>query len=615
MSDQRVWAEQEPQPPAPTGPGFVRTSRYVEMTDGVRLATDLYLPDPLPEDARLPTVLVLTPYVRSLALADDDGDPALDGVRYDGGGWGPGLARHGFAVMVVENRGAGASFGRRTLGDRPDGGRDDVDIVEWVIGQPWSNGLVGATGISAPGMAALFLLTAKHPAVRAVAPLWTAFDVFAASRPGGTPIQAFVTSLGEAVRAFDQNRVRELMAQTDPATARLVTGLRPVDEDTDGSLLAAAIGEHESSSYVYDDIIAVTYRDERMPTADADVSVNSWSPSRDLPALLASGAAIYCYAGWYDGAFGRDLVNLYATIADTGPHHLIVGPWGHGGKTYASPLVKGVRPTDFDHAAELAAFFDRHLRGDAAPPDDDRPRVRYFTMGEERWRTAEHWPLPSATRRRWSLADHGTLIDTTSSAASSAGTTSEGAWDEYDVDFEAGSGSTSRYSRSGTPVRYPDRAGPDRRLLTYTSDPLEEDLEITGHPVATLHLSADAEDYLVITYLEDVTPDGEVHMVTEGVLRGLFRAPSRLEPPYWTAGPYRHFTRDEASPVAPGKVDEITFDLYPTSWRFRRGHRIRLAIAGADADQLGRVPAEGGVRLRVHRDALRPSSIALPVVA
>ena len=598
-SDRRVWETQRR--PAERYDGFVRTSRYVALSDGIRLATDLYLPEGLPAGKRVPTILILTPYIRSLELEPDVGPP-LDALAYDSGGWGPGLSRYGYAVLVVESRGAAASFGRRSVPARDDDGRDDVEIVDWVITQPWSNGLVGATGISAPGMAALNLLTAKHPAVRAVAPLWTSFDVFAATHPGGLPISTFVTDLGDDMRSLDQNRLKEVYASKMPAAAAVIRGLRRVDEDPDGRLLAEAVAGHVDNYYVDADVLSVTYRDEPMPQAGTGTSIADFSPATVLGDIQASGAAVFCYAGWFDGAFCRDLVNLYRNVRDNPGSKLLIGPWGHGGRTYTSVTVKTEqRPAEFEHAAELACFFDAHLRDE--PVADDDPPVRYFTMGADEWRSAQTWPLPRTGTTDLYLDAGGALSGVAPDAAGA---------DPYRVDFEVGSGRFSRWARSMLPVLHADRADVDQRLLTYTGPVLGEPLEVTGHPLARLYVESSAPDFALIVYLEDVAEDGTVRAVTEGLARGMFRSVGTA--PYVTVGPGRSYTQDESAPVTPGEVVEVVFDLLPLSYVFPAGHRVRVAVAGADADQFARVPASGDVTLTVHRGAAHRSVLELPTV-
>src|SRR5690606_20368685 len=141
--------------------------------------------------------------------------------------------------------------------------------------------------------------------------------------------------------------------------------------------------------------------------------------------------------------------------------------------------------------------------------------------------------------------------------------------------------------------------------------PLERAREVTGHPLVTIYASwDDADDGHLFVYLEDVAPDGRVAYVTEGQLRACFRrrgGPSPCE----SSAPLRRFHRADAVPLTPDVVEEIAFDLLPISWLFRRGHSIRLAIAGADRDHFTTLSPR---TFRVHHGPTHPSRVDLPLV-
>jgi putative CocE/NonD family hydrolase len=117
----------------------------------------------------------------------------------------------------------------------------------------------------------------------------------------------------------------------------------------------------------------------------------------------------------------------------------------------------------------------------------------------------------------------------------------------------------------------------------------------------------------VFAYLEDVAPDGRVTYLGEGQLRALHRAVSEAAPPYPVIGPYHTFHRADGAPLVPGTPTELTFALHPLSVRLEAGHRLRVAVAGADSDTFARIPAEGPLELEVHHGGAYPSRIALPI--
>ena len=160
---------------------------------------------------------------------------------------------------------------------------------------------------------------------------------------------------------------------------------------------------------------------------------------------------------------------------------------------------------------------------------------------------------------------------------------------------------------------YPDRAQEDRKLLVYDSSPLDSDLEITGSPMLTLEMSSTTTDGALHAYLEDVSPEGRVTYLDEGMLRVLDR--QEVDPkslPYTPLGPAHSFLRKDAEPLTPGEPARIHLSLYPTSVLLRKGHRLRVALAGADASVFQRYPKEGTPTWTVYREAQRASFIEWP---
>ena len=208
----------------------------------------------------------------------------------------------------------------------------------------------------------------------------------------------------------------------------------------------------------------------------------------------------------------------------------------------------------------------------------NEPAIHYFTMGEERWKKAVTWP-PQSTPTSYYLAVENRLHQ----QAPVANIGSE----EYTVDPTVGTGHQTRWDTlvgKSLTDPYPDRTTQDRKLLSYTSSPLKHDIEVTGHPILTLFLSSTTNDATIFAYLEDVDSQGQVSYVTEGELRALHRKLSVSNSDRLDGLPYRTFKRRDAFPLKPGEVAMLVFDFLPTSYQFKTGHRIRLALAGADKD-------------------------------
>src|SRR3954464_12337722 len=192
----------------PTKPQSV----YVTMRDGCRLAVDVYLPQTTGADAptRWPTVLILTPYYRRFAVSESNRpvEAAPGPAKFRDL-----LVPRGYALVVVDVRGTGASFGTRDSFRSPTEREDYREIADWVARQPWSDGAIGATGISYVGAAAIFLASTGHPAVKAIAPLFAVWDTWRDHFfPGGVLLNQLAKGYDELMVAMDHDR-RDLIGK------------------------------------------------------------------------------------------------------------------------------------------------------------------------------------------------------------------------------------------------------------------------------------------------------------------------------------------------------------------------------------------------------------------
>ena len=580
---------------------FQRTSKYLTMPDGVKIAVDVYLPDGIEPGQKIPTILHQTRYWRAIeyrwliSLFKDDRPRGIIGNYAER------FLQHGYAWVDVDVRGSGASFGTRPVAYSPEEIKDGAEIVDWIIAQPWSNGKVGAMGISYSGGTAEMLLVNQHPAVKAVAPMFSGFDLYSEiAFPGGIHLTWFTETWSQINNRLDHNQL-----PFGGWVANLfVRGVRPVDGDTDQHLLSLALQEHETNWSPYREASGIIFRDDPPPSRQA-INIDALSTQTFANEIAKSGAAIYSYSGWFDGGYQLAAIKRYLRHQQPS-HRLILGPWDHGGKRQISPYAIGT--AQFDHAQELIKFFNQHLKDDQTGTHNEHP-IQYYTMGAERWNTSAHWPPPSTPTHLYFHEDSQLSVERTQTPSPP---------DRYQVDPTAGTGKHSRWNTLvGISLKdpYPDRQERDKKLLVYTTDPLPEDLEVTGHPIATVYLSANTKDTTLFVYLEDVTPEGEVHYVTEGELRALHRtwqpAKARTEPAL--SIPNRTYRRADAAPLTPGEVVPLTLDLLPVSYEFKKGHRIRVALAGADKDHFQLLDGPSPT-WQIWHTSDQPSHIELPVV-
>ncbi len=581
-------ATQQPAPlgscaaPAGNVPDIERRSSYIPMEDGVRLAIDVFLPKGLAAGTRLPTILVSTRYWRGA-----EGQPVGPMEKF----W----LSHGYAYAYADVRGTGASYGQWFYPWAPREVKDIGGIVAWVAAQPWSDGQVGSIGTSYTGNTAQLVGASGNPAVKAVVPRFMDFDVYAdLTYPGGVVNEMLIRDWGKMVYAMDMNKV-------DGAP----NGVRRVGGDTDGRLIAAAVKDHQGNPPLFSSMDGINYRDDVVPAFGG--ASNDMSGTYRLRTEIERAAVpIFGWASWLDAGTSQGLVNRFMNWSN--PQIVVVGPWSHGGGNHTSPFRPAATPTEptsLVQNEQAACFFDQYLRGKAN--GFGGKLMIYYTLGEEKWKSTAVWPVKGTRMTRYYFGAGNKL--------SSNRPGGEGS-DDYRVDFDVSTGTNNRWytQLSGQDVVYEERSGQDGRMLTYTSEPLAKDLEVTGQGIVTLSLATTATDGNFIVYLEDVSPEGKSTYVAEGLFRGLHRKISTEAPPYRTLYPYHSFKKQDGAPMVPGQRTTLTFQLIPTSVLFKTGHRIRVAVAGADKDTFQRVPSKGDVKLTVDRSASAGSFIELPVV-
>jgi uncharacterized protein len=585
------------------------TSQYVKMRDGVEIAVTLALPPDLKVGERVPVLMRTTRYWRApqigwilrmlVALHQANYPLELEDrqAAY--------FHQRDFAVLVVDARGSGASGGSRAMEWSPAEVADMGEVAAWAAKQPWSNGRVGTFGISYDGNAAELAAVSNQPAIRAVMPLYDNFDVLWAIQAGGVSLSRQIQEWSDVVAAMDRNDV--CGAAEDKGwncwRDRLVTpGVGPVDADPHGRHLGELVSQHHNVN-VAEAVSKVEFRDDRV----GSFKLEDISPSGLRAQIEALRVPIMVWSGWLDGGGGEHALTRYRNFSN--PQVVVIGPLSHGGGFNVDPFAPNHTPpipsTEEQFKME-ADFFDRVLRNDAPPVIESS--IQYYTMGEGQWHTTKIWPPAGLSEERLYFGDHNALNAEAPSAANAS--------DSYAVDFTTSTGNQNIWATGlgGGDVVYPDRAAEDKKLLLYTSAPLETDLEITGTPVLTIEMSSTTSDGALHAYLEDVSSEGRVTYVDEGILRIIDR--KEVDPkslPYEPLGPAHSFLRKDAEPLTPGEPARIRFSFFPTSLVLREGHRIRIALAGADASVFQRYPASGTPTWTVYREAARASFVDLPV--
>jgi uncharacterized protein len=519
--------------PLPTTPRVdVERGIRLPAPDGVELLTDLYLP--LPMEPR-PAVLIRTPYGRA-------------------GAWGllgRAFAERGYHVVLQSCRGTFGSGGEITFSAEAGDGRAAAD---WIVRQRWSNGEIGTFGPSYLSFVQWALASTHPPQLKAMAIQIMSADRSRSFYPGGAFALDNALTWTYLMSHQEGSRVSGLLAQarSQRALAPAFLHLPLLDAD----VLAAG---HE-----------VPYYRSWLEHEPGD---EFWRALDFTPLLREHRVPTSFVGGWYD-YFLPYLLEDFRALAEAGTDtQLVVGPWPHAS---LGGILAGFR--------EGLAWLDVHLRGQQARRAP--ARVRIDVMGEGGRRQLAAWP-PPATARRWHLQPGGGLAEMPPAP-------SEPDSLRYDpADPTPAVGGTSLSSNAGPRDNRALEARAD--VLTYTTAPLEEDLEVIGPVSAELHVASSTEHLDVFVRLCDVEPGGRSVNVCDGIQR-----------------------------CGPGTGPPVRVDLWPTAHRFARRHRVRLQVSGGAHPRFARNlgtgdPLATGTRLQpsdrtVHHDPERPSHVTLPVV-
>jgi hypothetical protein len=571
----------------PVYDGHQRTSFYLPMRDGVRLAMDLIRPTKggVLHTDRLPVVWAHHRYHRA-TLIDRKVRTTFDGMAL--------LLRHGYILAVVDARGSGASFGHTPGFYGKAELEDTYEVTEWLAAQPWSTGKVGMWGRSYLGHIQLFVAAQQPPSLKAIFPEMAAFDWYDDFHPGGIFQEYALPIWRKLTKSLDESRSFEWYGVRFGPVA-------PVDGDSGETLRDAAVRDHAKNLDVGDLFRSSPYRNSVEPLTGERLYLTR-SPATYRDRINESGVAIYHLNGWLDEP--RQALLLFANL--TVPQKLVIGPWYH------------TQTTGFDNAVEHLRWYDYWLKG-IDNGITREPPIHYAVMNappDSVWRSAEQWPLPGERRAAYYFAA-GPSGSSTSRNDGTLGTGrpvgGRAAADTQVLDTTTSSGPANRWTAGhGHPPGYPDMAPNDAKGWTYTTAPLAERLEVTGHPVAHLWITADTTDADVYVYLEEVEPSGRSNFVTDGQLRA---SRSRLgRAPYHKFGlPYlSQRAGDPPIRLSPTRPTELVVELLPTSVYFREGHRLRVTVTGRDGHTFPG-PARAS-RITLHRSAAHPSRVELPII-
>jgi len=551
---------------------------YVTMRDGVRLNTRIFLPDPnVWGSGPYPAIVSRTPY--------GIGEPGVPPATW------PSQPLHGYAYVYQDTRGRYHSEGvdRLFYNDTTDG----YDTIEWVASQSWCNGKVGHAGGSALGITTYLAAGDRPPHLVASISVVASANLYndlvydgGASRFADAFlwVLARIDSLSDdhlakVVPPSQWEHIPEYQDDCSGIQADMTSHMgisfpkRPVDSEWFMHLPLK--GFHLNFSIL-------------QPFVDEILSHPSEDDFRDcLNVLDTIDIPILHVGGWYD-FFAKCTVDAFVALQNKGNQKLFMAPGTHGNL--------GSVPYSY------YGWFDYWLKGvDTGIMDE--PPVSYYSLGAGEWRQADQWPPGGIEYTNYYLHNNG-VLDT----------------DPCDIGEEPESyvydpmnpvltwGGRNLVLPAGSFDQRPVEAGRSD-ILTYTSDELAEDVEITGPIKAVLSVSSNCTDTDFTVKLMDVHPNGSAMLVIDNIIRARYRE-SMSDPVF----------------MEPGNIYEFNITLGDISQVFKAGHKIQVDISSSNFPKHDRNLNSGGdlyteteedikiANNTIYHDAGHPSYITLPVM-
>ncbi|MBM3846947.1 MAG: CocE/NonD family hydrolase [Verrucomicrobia bacterium] len=545
-------------------PDFIFEQKVmIPMRDGVRLSANIFRPR---GEGRHPVILLRSPY----GIPDAKWG---DARRY---------VPRGYAMVAQDCRGRGGSEGTwDPFRHDPDDGRDTQD---WIGKKEWCNGSIGTSGGSYVGWTQWASAADPSPYLKAMVPVVPFAEVYDdIVFPGGAFQLALAMGWGSSVAG--------IILPPD----KLQKAYRHLPLKTFGDQFEKKVpylnewGRHGAYA---------GYWEQR--------GIRRNYSRVSVPALNIGG--------WYD-IFSKATVDMTDRVRDTSHDRhgrrnqcVIMGPWAHG------VGVRKVGELDFGEAASALKigelqfqWFEYWLRGQETGVQD-WPAFQLFVMGENLWRAENEWPLKRTVFTRYYLGGKNANSRSGGGTLSTQGS-QEPANDRFSYDPENPVPSHGGNNLVGASAGPMDQSSVEDRedVLVYTTEVLEEDVEVTGPIKLILHAASSARDTDFTGKLVDVHPDGKAFNLCEGIQRARWR---------------KGFDKERF--LEPGVVEEYEVDLWVTSNLFKKGHRIRLEVSSSNFPRFDRNANSGKpfgedeqlfkAEQTIHHGGSRASHLLLPVI-
>ena len=581
------------------------------MRDGIRLATDIYRPK---TSGKVPIIFSRTPYNFN---SWGDGkqrtrtaERALEAVK------------RGYAYVVQNERGRYYSEGEWDILGVPL--TDGYDAFTWMKNQSWSKGKIGTLGCSSTAEWQMAVAALDHPSHAAMVPQGYGAGVGRIGDiqeqgnwyRGGVEQMLFFSWLYGVEHDKFKPRIPAGATQEDLIRISRFYDLAPENPPVD---MAEAL-KHlpiqdilkniNGKSEIFDKMI------RRKPN-DKD-----WFKGGIYHDDMEVGVPSFWFASWYDVSITPNLALFNhvrnntkdATVRDN--QYLVIAPTLHCAYTRATENTivgeRSVGDATLNYEEQIYGWFDLWLKGEKNDFKEKTPRVQYYTMGSNKWQAAETWPPKKAVPTTYYLNSNGDANSrfgggTLSTSKANSNNTDGFTYDPMQpVPSYGGNVCCTGNAVQGGAF---DQQQMETRndILVYTTDPLEEGVEVSGFINSTLYVSSDAKDTDFTIKLIDVYPDGTAYNLDETIQRARYREGYDKEV----------FMKD-------GEVYKIDLTPMSTSNYFKKGHRIRVEISSSNFPRFARNLNTGGnnyderegivAHNNIHHSAVHTSSIELPII-
>lgn len=582
------------------------------MRDGIRLATDIYRPK---GDKKVPIIFSRTPYNFNTWIDGKLSTRTLE-AAYE-------AVSRGYAYVVQNERGRFFSEGEWDILGTPL--TDGYDAFEWMSKQSWSNGKIGVIGCSSTAEWQMAVASLGHPALAAMVPQGFGAGVGRVGRfheqgnwyRGGAQQMLFTTWLYGTQNDIIRPRFPVGIKQEDLQRLQRYWDMGPEMPRVDWADKLKHLPVKDIIKNVNGPIGVYEQMIVRKPNDPAWYEGGLYHD--DMPLEVPA----FWFVSWYDVSSGPniELFNHVRKNAKTKQvadnQYLVIAPVLHCAykrateNTMVGQLSVGDARLDYD---ELTwSWFDMWLKGEQNGFKEKNPRVRYYTMGLNKWQTADSFPLPNTEMRSFYLNSGGkanTRLGDGQLSLKKPGAKAPADKFIYDpmnpVPSHGGNVCCTGNAIQGGAF---DQSEIELRndVLVYTSEELKEGIEVTGFIETTLYVSSTGPDTDITIKLIDVHPDGKAYNLDETIQRLRYRE-----------------GYDKEVMMEKGKVYKVDLTPMVTSNYFAPGHRIRIEISSSNFPRFERNLNTGGnnydetegqvVENTIHHSSKYPSVIKLPIV-